>query len=324
MRTRATAAAAILSGALALTALAVPAAQATGTGAALTPARAHALVHQFASGQIATTGRSTLSAHTPMAQPYALDFKFSALKINGGKPIVVGPTAKVTVPVTYTVTYGSDVDITADDFFFDVDLYKGSADDPDNNLFADNEPVCKVTSSTTTDTDVITVAGCTTKIVIRPKVELDSSDAGKGWKAEGVAVAFNGEDPSSKDFDPSKIGLANQSGLASTSLQRASILTVNAKPEPVKKGKTLTIVGKLTRANWETNKNAGYTKQPVQLQFRKKNTTKYVTVKTVKSGSGGNLKTTTKAKVSGYWRYSFAGNSTTPAVNAPGDYVAVK
>ena len=51
---------------------------------------------------------------------------------------------------------------------------------------------------------------------------------------------------------------------------------------------------------------------------------KGATLKTVKTSSTGELKTTTKATVDGYYRYSFAGTSTTPAVKATGDYVDVK
>jgi hypothetical protein len=107
-------------------------------------------------------------------------------------------------------------------------------------------------------------------------------------------------------------------------VQRLSKLTVNAAPEPVKKGKTITVTGKLTRANWETRKYAGYTSQPVKLQFRKKDSNTYTTVKTIKTNNRGDLKTTVKATVDGFFRWSFAGTSTTPAVNAAGDFVDVK
>ncbi|WP_030926528.1 hypothetical protein [Streptomyces sp. NRRL B-24720] len=66
------------------------------------------------------------------------------------------------------------------------------------------------------------------------------------------------------------------------------------------------------------------TVQPVKLQFRKKTSTAYTTVKTIKSSSTGALKTTVTASVDGYWRYSFAGTSTTPAVTTTGDYVDVQ
>jgi single-stranded DNA-binding protein len=107
-------------------------------------------------------------------------------------------------------------------------------------------------------------------------------------------------------------------------VQRYSKLTVNASPEPVKKGKTVTVTGKLSRANWEDNEYHGYTNQSVKLQFRKKNSSTYTTVKTIKSNSTGNLKTTVTASTDGYYRYSFAGTATTPAVNAAGDFVDVQ
>jgi hypothetical protein len=62
----------------------------------------------------------------------------------------------------------------------------------------------------------------------------------------------------------------------------------------------------------------------VKLQFRKKTSSTYTTIKTIKTDSTGNLKTTTTATVDGYFRYSFAGTATTPAVNATGDYVDVQ
>ncbi|KQX83279.1 hypothetical protein ASD48_08820 [Streptomyces sp. Root1310] len=60
------------------------------------------------------------------------------------------------------------------------------------------------------------------------------------------------------------------------------------------------------------------------LQFKKKGSTTYTTVKTVKTSSTGALKTTVKAAADGYYRYSFAGTTTTPAVSAAGDFVDVK
>jgi hypothetical protein len=43
----------------------------------------------------------------------------------------------------------------------------------------------------------------------------------------------------------------------------------------------------------------------------------------VYSDQYGNLKATATATYDGYWRFSFAGTTTTPAVNATGDYVDV-
>jgi hypothetical protein len=276
MRIRATVAA--VSGALALSALAVPAAHATGEP----------------------------------GTPYTLDVSFSNVTL--AKAIKVGTTNKVSTTYAYTLTHGSDVDITAPDFYTDAYLYKGSYDDPTAELYGDEPATCTATSATT--------ATCKGTVDIYPAYgDLENAWSGS-WNVAAEAVAFNGQDES--DPDLSKVGYKDQSGLGSTLVQRNSKLTVNAGPEPVTKGRTLTVTGKLTRANWEDNQYHGYSGQPVKLQFRKAGTTTYTTVKTVYTDSYGNLKATTTANYDGYWRFSFAGTTTTPAVSAAGDYVDVR
>ena len=120
MRIRATVAA--VSGALALSALAVPAAQADGSVSRADAAKILA-AGQAASGKSAF---STSAAADDIGKPYALNASFSNIKINNGKAIVAGTTGTITVPITYTLTHGADVDITAEDFFTDVELYYGA------------------------------------------------------------------------------------------------------------------------------------------------------------------------------------------------------
>ncbi|WP_329337809.1 hypothetical protein OG866_24445 [Streptomyces sp. NBC_00663] len=307
MRIRATVAA--VSGALALSALAVPAAQADGSSYSKDD-----LVKAAQSARQAADGKSTYAADDT-GVPYALDLSFSNVKVNKGKPIVAGIANQVTVPVTYTVTHAEDIDLNASDFVFDVEIYRGTYDEPLNILWGDDWPTCTETSATT-DT-------CTGTIDVYPGDELVNADAAT-WKAIGYAIDWNDQDPMSEDIDWSKVGYVDQDALTTTKLQRYSKLTVNASPEPVTKGKTITVTGKLTRANWETHKYAGYTGQSVKLQFRKKGSTTYSTVKTITTNSTGNLSTTVKAAADGYFRYSFAGTSTTPAVSAAGDFVDVK
>ncbi|MEU6552978.1 hypothetical protein ABZ915_22230 [Streptomyces sp. NPDC046915] len=276
MRIRATVAA--VSGALALSALAVPAAHATGSS----------------------------------GTPYTMDVSFSNLKI--ASAIKVGTTNQVSTTYSYTLTHGADVDVTASDFFSDAYLYRGTLDDPSKTLEGDDFATCTVTSSTT--------ATCTGTVDIHPgEGELKNADAG-GWTVAAEAYAFNGQDPDNPDL--SKVGFKDQGSLATSNVQRYSKLTANAGPEPVTKGKTLTTTGKLSRANWEDGLYHGYTSQPVKLQFRKAGTTTYTTVKTVTSDSSGNVQATATAQYDGYWRLSFAGTSTTPAVSATGDYVDVR
>ncbi len=309
MRIRATVAA--VSGALALSAFAVPAAQAADSAASY---RADAAkIFQAAHAASDKAAFSTAAADADEG-PYALDVTFSNFKI--AKAVKVGTTNHVSTTVTYTMTHGADVDIAADDFFTGPYIYKGAYDAPDNMLFGDLPATCTATSSTT--------ANCTGKIDVYPgEGELINSDAGT-WKGGALAIAYNGQDPESDNFDITKVGYADQGGLGSTLVQRYSKLTVNASPEPVVKGKTITVTGKLSRANWEDNKYHGYTNQSVKLQFRKKGTDTYTTLKTITSNSTGELKTTVTASTDGYFRYSFAGTTTTPAVNATGDFVDVQ
>ncbi|MFE9862619.1 hypothetical protein ACFYPZ_07570 [Streptomyces sp. NPDC005506] len=312
MRIRATLAAATVSGALALTAFAVPAAQATdGTGLA----QAHNLALQASGHQSGMQARSLTAADS--GDPYELNATFSNIKVNSSKSaIVVGTTNAVHVSYSFTFTHASDADPTADDFVSGIDIYRNT--DDGNFLFGDAPATCTAASST--------VANCKGSIDIHPQEELTNADAGAHWTGEAFATAYNGQDPSDPNIDWSKVGTAYQDAVSSNALQRYSKLTVNASPEPVKKGGTLTITGALTRANWDTHKYAGYTVQPVKLQFRKTSSSSYPTtyLKTVTSSSTGSLKTTYTATYSGYWRYNFLGTSTTPAVKATGDYVAVQ
>ena len=312
MRIRATVAA--VSGALALSAFVVPAAQAA-DGSSLGKddiAQATQAVKQAASHKAAFSAAPAADTGTP----YAINATFSNVKINNGKPIVAGTSAKVSVPVTYTVTHDAGFDLSASDVWVDVEIYRGSYDDPDNLLFGDDWPTCTDTSSTTST--------CKGTIDVYPDADLISNADATTWKADGYVIDWNDQDPTSDNIDFSKVGLATQDELATTKLQRLSKLTVNAAPEPVKKGQTITVTGKLSRANWEDLQYHGYANQSVKLQFRKKGSSTYTTVKTITTTSTGTLKTTTKATVDGYFRYSFAGTSTTPAVNATGDFVDVK
>ncbi|WP_375423811.1 hypothetical protein [uncultured Friedmanniella sp.] len=104
---------------------------------------------------------------------------------------------------------------------------------------------------------------------------------------------------------------------------RAAKLTTNAKPEPVTAGHRLVVTGKLTRANWETRKYAGYTKRKVQLEFRPTGGT-YGLVSTVTSHGKGAVQKTVTADVDGCYRFVFTGSSTTRKVTSKADCVDVR
>ncbi|MFE1950644.1 MULTISPECIES: calcium-binding protein [Streptomyces] len=104
----------------------------------------------------------------------------------------------------------------------------------------------------------------------------------------------------------------------------AKLTATQATPEPVVKGRTLTVTGTLTRASWDSNAYWGYAGKSVSLQFKKSGTSTYTTVKSATTDSAGKLKTTLTANASGTWRWKFAGSGTTSPVTATGDSVALK
>ncbi|MFI1359256.1 hypothetical protein ACH4TV_37645 [Streptomyces sp. NPDC020898] len=250
------------------------------------------------------------------AVPYTLDASFSGIKVNNGKAIVVGVTGKVTVPLSYTLTHAADVDIAAEDFLTDIELYRGATYATSAyGLYGVDYAHCKAVSTTRAD--------CTQSIVITPAQDLLNEDAGK-WSAYVYAHALNGQDMGDDDYDVTKVGSLEKEGIAAPSLLRHSKLSVNAAPEPVVKGKVITVTGKLTRANWGATNYTGYATQPVQLQFRKNGTSAYTVVRTIKTTAQGDLKTTVTATADGFFRYVFAGTATTAALGSAPDFIDVK
>ncbi|MFD8589496.1 DUF5707 domain-containing protein [Streptomyces sp. NPDC059637] len=239
-----------------------------------------------------------LAAPAAHADEVRGDIRITDVVINGGKNIVADATTPETVTVSVTATDPTGIHDAR------VELWRGTDwANPDAVVLPDQDLADCVPAGDT-------AATCSLTITLDQYRWLQNSDAGT-WKVSVWAWA---------DGD----GYAFEEARTTTRLQRYSKLTANASPEPVKKGATLTVSGNLTRANWDTQVYAGYTNQPVKLQFRKAGTDTYSTVKTVYTGSGGALKTTVTASADGYWRWNFAGTSTTPAVKATGDYVDVQ
>ena len=219
--------------------------------------------------------------------------------VNGGKPVVVGTTKVVTAKVSVTASDDSGIKETT----------YIHAQGPTPNFaqiwYDDGDITCVKVSDTTST--------CSGTLTFDPQ-------AATGFVDNNAAATWDlGTLVSANDFD-----YIHRDAATTFKVQRASQLTVNASPEPVRKGKTLTVTGKLSRANWEDNLYHGYANQPVKLQFRKKGSSTYTTVKTVRTNSAGDLRTTVTAATDGYFRYSFAGTATTPAVNAAGDFVDVQ
>ncbi|MFF8023324.1 hypothetical protein ACFZDJ_19860 [Streptomyces sp. NPDC007896] len=277
-------AAAVVSGAVVLSALALPVA-------------AQASERAGASAKLSSFASKTVRPNDSLGNT-----KFSHAVINGGKDIALGTTGTKSVTVTYTATDQNGVALT------EAFLWQGTDSSTTagitGGLGTDDDPSC-------TETATQGVYNCKAVFNIHPATDMKDNGVAGTWKL--FLGAWDLYANASYNDD-----------VATAAIKKLSTLTADATPEPVKKGKTITVTGKLVRANWSTGKYAGYASQPAKLQFRKKGSSTYTTLKTVKSSSTGVLKTTTKATVDGYYRYLFGGTATTAASTAPGDFVDVR
>jgi hypothetical protein len=164
-------------------------------------------------------------------------------------------------------------------------------------------------------------AGTDVKVQLHSKISLSPnqlSNSYAGKSSDGTLVEIWGEGET--DSDPAWVNLP-------LTLQRkAAFGSFNASPEPVKKGKKITIKGTLARINWNGAKhlkNVGFAGK-TQIQFKADGTSTYKTVKTVTSSSAGKVNTTVKASKTGRWRLVFAGISTTSPATSASDAVKVK
>ena len=97
----------------------------------------------------------------------------------------------------------------------------------------------------------------------------------------------------------------------------------NASPEPVKKGATITIKGRLRVVDWSKDTYVGYSGRGVSVEFRTATGT-YQRIRTATTGTGGYLSTTVTATADGIWRLRYGGNSIAGGSTMPGDYVDVQ
>ncbi|NUO42639.1 MAG: calcium-binding protein [Streptomyces sp.] len=226
--------------------------------------------------------------------------RISDVVVNGGKRVELSDEPLQDFEARFTATDPSG--IASGDMY----LYKGSYDSPDAVLYGTWPATCTKTTATT--------ATCETHFAyIQPRWNLGRNSLAGTWKLAAWAESAGGTDH--VDLHTAK----------SVPVVRDAALSANAGPEPIAKGRSLTVTGKLSRADWESRGGYhGYAEQKVKLQFRKKGTSTYTTVKTITTDSTGNLRTTVKATTDGYWRYAFSGTSTTAPANATGDYVDVR
>ncbi|WP_328881046.1 hypothetical protein [Streptomyces sp. NBC_00299] len=218
---------------------------------------------------------------------------FTRVQVNDGKPIVIGVSNEVAVPASFRMATTQAWKYPA------VYLYRNGGDELWHAIETSD---CIKVSSGVCDFDET--------MYFDPSVwDMRNSEAG-AWKV-AARVYFKGDG-----------GDTDDEGLT-VHVKRNSRLTVNASPEPVAKDKTITVTGKVTRANWETRKYASYGGRLVSLQFKPSGAASYTTVKKVYANSSGDLRTTVKASKTGTWRWAYYGNTTTGPSMSSGDNVVV-
>ncbi|MFE6756548.1 hypothetical protein ACFVDQ_23550 [Streptomyces sp. NPDC057684] len=262
---------------------------------------------------VGALGLSVLNA--PSAQAADTGITVSDIVINNGKPIVVGTSKEVEPPISFNIALPSGYS-TANPSRYDAYpfLYRGSiktAADTGENFIQPGSYTCYEIDSKH--------ARCEGNLYIDPhpsQEHVDSNSDATTWKV-GVSLKLWKADGGLKTGE-----LETRSTTAQ--LKRVAKATANASPEPVTKGKLITVTGKVTRANWSTKKYDAYSGRTVSLQFRAKGADTFKTVKKATTSSTGGLKATVTASVDGSYRWVYYGNSTTGVATSAADYVDVR
>ncbi|MET9968371.1 calcium-binding protein [Streptomyces sp. NPDC006356] len=154
---------------------------------------------------------------------------------------------------------------------------------------------------------------CEAVVVADPYDNLRSNALAGVWVVSAVAVDGAGN-VTRKDDEPWPARIKRQTHLSQA----------DATPEPVKKGKDLTVRARMIVASWEQHKDVPLIGHQVLLQYRKGTSGAFTTLKKVKTDRNGWATATVKATADGEYRFDFAGTSLTQARAGRADFVDVK
>ena len=129
-----------------------------------------------------------------------------------------------------------------------------------------------------------------------------------------IATAYN------SDFSPRERVFANGFSLKRRSVWQTG--SFNASPEPVRKGRAISLKGRLLIADWDNNRWVGYSNRAISVQFRT-STGSYATVKTVTTRGDGWAIASITAQRTGVWRLVYGGNTLASNAITAGDAVSV-
>jgi hypothetical protein len=229
------------------------------------------------------------------------DIRVVKTVVNGGGNVIVGTSKTIRYPLDITVKDNSGVKRLTDVSTFNMANGYGFAT-------WDGDSSCTKKSATT--------SVCRATMTIDPGWIADSDDIDTNkvagvWQVNATVKANDGDYWISDHIAEYKV-------------KRAAQLTTVIAPEEVAKGAKVTVIGKLSRANWEDLKYHGFTGQQVKLQFRKKGAAHYNTVRTVTTGDAGKLTAKVTVTSAGSWRWYFPGTTTTSRKVSAGDALNLK
>lgn len=226
--------------------------------------------------------------------------RIAKLVINDRAPLIVGTPVSDGYPMAitaiFTVTSPSGVASAG------AALWHGAYNSPDVRIGSD--AIC---SAMLVSTSICSV----TLYFWDTRSTLSSNALAGNWQVEVWAAGRNGT------------SYADTHAVGTLPVKQATGLTVDATPEPVTKGKTITVVGTLTRANWLSWTFTPYAARTVTLQYAKPGGA-WTNVKTATTDASGKLKTTVTAGADGSYRWTFAGDTASGAATSGSDYVDVK
>lgn len=249
-------------------------------------------------GKLTRTVQRAFAGPATGADETTGDVTVSNVTINGGSVLNLGTSGTTTVTATFTASAPSGI---AGAGLF---LWHGAYNAPDGVQLADTN--CTPVNATT--------ANCSATLYIWDVRHLFSSNALAGtWRASAWATAKDGT------------GLAHRHSAGILVVKRVTKLAAaNATPEPVTRGRVITIASTLTRADWATGTYAAYANRTVTLQWFKRGAKRWTTVKSVKSNAKGQLKTTVKATADGSYRLVYTTDPASSGTVSISDYIDVR
>ena len=215
----------------------------------------------------------------------------SNLEINDGRTLSVGTSGTVQLYASFTASAPTGIEGGG------IYLWRGSY----------GSPVGVETGRTVCDPVNATTSTCRAELTIWDvRYSLAGNNLAGVWNAAVWATGKNGA------------GTTDRHRAGTLLIKRATRLTADAGPEPVRKGATVTVTGALTRADWDTGTYRPYLNGAVTLQRVKPGGRWWTNLQTVRTDAKGAVRTTVKAGADGSYRLLYRPDATSAqAISAP-------